>query len=102
MLSANRRAHLVAVEQINGILGDFALSKDEISLGRSQNNDIVISDQSVSRVHARLMRRNGTYELSDLGSFNGTFLGKRKLTEPTMIAEGDEVRFGDIRYILRF
>jgi len=53
---------------------EYTLFKDEVTVGRGEDNDVVIPHASVSRAHARLMKRNGAYELMDLNSTNGTFV----------------------------
>jgi pSer/pThr/pTyr-binding forkhead associated (FHA) protein len=70
------------------------------TLGRAVDNDIVISDPSVSRHHARLVIVDGAAELRDLGSQNGTFVGDRRITA-TRLAEGDTIRLGDARFTFR-
>jgi len=97
-----RGAHLIAVEPADPIPTDFSLMKDEISVGRSEDNDVVIPHPSISRVHARLMHRDGDYELTDLGSANGSFVSNQQVSAPTIVANGSELRFGSIRFILRF
>jgi pSer/pThr/pTyr-binding forkhead associated (FHA) protein len=56
----------------------------------------------VSRAHARLMKRNGAYELMDLNSTNGTFVDDRRLAGSQALSNGSRVRFGDVQFILRF
>ena len=54
---------------------EFALEKDQISIGRAKENDIVIDNIAVSRKHAEITRKEGgAYFIRDLGSSNGTFL----------------------------
>ncbi len=54
---------------------EFALEKDQISIGRAKENDIVIDNIAVSRKHALIQRKEGEgYVLRDLNSSNGTFL----------------------------
>jgi hypothetical protein len=99
---SNSGAHLTAIEPVDPIPTDFSLFKDEISVGRGEDNDVVIPHPSVSRAHARLMRRDGVYELTDLGSTNGSFVNNQQVRGSTIVANGSEVRFGNIRFILRF
>jgi hypothetical protein len=99
---SNSGAHLTAIEPVDPIPTDFSLLKDEVSVGRGEDNDVVIPHPSVSRAHARLMRRDGGYELTDLGSTNGSFVNNQQVRGSTMVANGSEVRFGNIRFILRF
>jgi len=69
------------------------------TIGRTPGNDIVVSDPSVSRRHAELRDRGGGhYELSDLGSSNGTLLrtgGGWQRIEISEVFPEDGVRFGD-------
>ena len=49
-------------------------------IGRSADNDIVISDKSVSRHHATISLENGRYVVRDLESQNGTFMSGRRMS----------------------
>jgi hypothetical protein len=95
-------ARLTTVNPVDPLPAEFALLKDEISLGRGENNDVVIPHASISRAHARLMRRNGAYELVDLNSTNGSYVNEQPVHGSVRIASGSEVRLGDIKFILRF
>ncbi len=95
-------ARLTTVNPVDPLPAEFALLKDEISLGRGENNDVVIPHASISRAHARLMRRNGAYELVDLNSTNGSYVNEQPVQVSVRIASGSEVRLGDIKFILRF
>jgi pSer/pThr/pTyr-binding forkhead associated (FHA) protein len=71
-------------------------------VGRGEENDIVIPHASVSRTHARLTRRGGIFELTDLNSTNGSYVNDRPVQGNVTVASGSEVRFGDIRFVLSF
>jgi pSer/pThr/pTyr-binding forkhead associated (FHA) protein len=64
------------------------------SIGRALDNDIVVSDASVSRHHATIEASNGSYRLRDLGSQNGTYIGGERITEAPL-GSGAAVRIGD-------
>ena len=95
-------ARLTTVNPVDPLPAEYALLKDEVSLGRGEDNDVVIPHASISRTHARLMRRNGTYELMDLNSTNGSYVNEQPVHGSTIVASGSEVRLGDIKFILRF
>jgi hypothetical protein len=95
-------ARLTTVNPMDPLPAEYALLKDEVSLGRGEDNDVVIPHASISRAHARLMRRNGTYELMDLNSTNGSYVNEQPVHGSTVVASGSEVRLGDIKFILRF
>jgi pSer/pThr/pTyr-binding forkhead associated (FHA) protein len=63
-------------------------------IGRALDNDIVVSDASVSRHHATIEASNGSYRLRDLGSQNGTYVGGERITEAPL-GSGAAVRIGD-------
>ncbi|MFZ0890684.1 MAG: FHA domain-containing protein, partial [Candidatus Binataceae bacterium] len=97
-----RGARLVAIEPIDPVPAEYSLLKDEVSLGRSEESDVVIPHTSVSRTHARLLRRDGGYELTDLNSTNGCFINNQRVQGSVMVPNGSEVRLGDVRFILQF
>ncbi len=94
-------ARLVTVDPVGPLPSEYALLKDEVTLGRGEDNDVVIPHASVSRAHARLMRRNGGFELMDLGSTNGSYVDERKVQGSVFVSPGSQVRFGDIRFLLQ-
>jgi hypothetical protein len=95
-------ARLTTVNAIDPIPAEYALLKDEIALGRGEDNDVVIPHASISRAHARLMRRDGAYELMDLNSTNGSYVNEQPVHGSVRVQSGSEVRLGDIKFVLRF
>lgn len=66
----------------------------ENSIGRSRSCDIQIPDNSVSRDHAVLMRREEGWFVCDTGSHAGTRVRNKQITEPTLVQIGDKIRMG--------
>ncbi len=73
----------------------YDLTRDTITLGRDITNDIVINDPEVSRHHARLVFSAGSYLIEDLRSTNGTFVNRRRISGPQMLAHGDLIGLGE-------
>ena len=72
----------------------YPLKGPVISIGRDRGNDLVLADDSkVSRSHAELQLRDGQWMLVDLGSSNGTTVGKRKV-EQHPLRDGDQIQLG--------
>jgi predicted component of type VI protein secretion system len=63
-------------------------------LGRSRQCDIVLNDPNVSREHAEIRPRGGSWVLSDLGSTNGSVLNGRRIDGSEVIRPGDEIELG--------
>jgi FHA domain-containing protein len=63
--------------------------KDRYLIGRGKHCDLVIHSGKVSREHAAITREGADYFIADLGSSNGTWFGKRRITR-RQIQEGDE------------
>ncbi|MGC2761964.1 MAG: FHA domain-containing protein, partial [Candidatus Binatus sp.] len=94
-------ARLVAVDRVDPVPAEYSLMKDEISIGRGEDNDVVIPHASVSRQHARLMRRAGGFELMDLNSTNGSYVDDRQIHGSAFVSAGSRLRLGDIRFVLQ-
>ncbi|GII79491.1 peptide-binding protein [Sphaerisporangium rufum] len=71
-------------------------------VGRGSECDLVLTDLTVSRVHAELRRDAGAEDwlLADLGSLNGTRLNGWRLVGPARVRAGDEISFGDCAFLL--
>jgi FHA domain/Domain of unknown function (DUF1707) len=69
-------------------------------IGRSRSSGCVLADPTVSRAHAVVSYRDGTWSLRDLGSTNGTYVNGRRITDETEVGPGDEVAFGAEQYLL--
>lgn len=65
-----------------------------VMLGRSRQCDVVLEDANVSRQHAEIRPRGGSWVLSDLGSTNGSSLNGRRIDGPEVIKPGDEIELG--------
>ena len=66
-------------------------------IGRSRNNDLTLSDHSVSRIHAEIRANDeGALSLNDLESLNGVFVNDNRI-ESIQLREGDAVDIGDVR-----
>jgi hypothetical protein len=94
-------ARLVTQNPAGPIAAEYSLLKDEVALGRGTENDLVIPHVSVSRAHARIVRRNGSYQLTDLNSTNGTYLNNEPVQGWVTIPNGSEVRLGEVSFIFR-
>ncbi|WP_431780594.1 FHA domain-containing protein FhaB/FipA [Streptomyces chumphonensis] len=72
-----------------------ALQGQTISLGRAHDSTIVLDDDYASSRHARIYPdRDGQWIVEDLGSTNGTYLDRSRLTTPTPIPPGAPLRIG--------
>ncbi|MFI9611156.1 FHA domain-containing protein [Streptomyces sp. NPDC052023] len=72
-----------------------ALQSQTITLGRAHDSTIVLDDDYASSRHARIYPdRDGQWIVEDLGSTNGTYLDRTRLTTPTPIALGAPIRIG--------
>ena len=70
------------------------------TIGRTRDCDLCLTDLSVSRMHALLVRREDGWVLSDLGSHNGTRLNGWLVREAVRVRAGDRVEFGSMAFII--
>lgn len=81
---------------------DISLQKLPCILGKMEDcSDIVLRDPSISRMHARIFEEDGELYLQDLNSTNGSYINNLELegNETVKLKMGDEVIFGNLRYI---
>lgn len=71
-----------------------------VLIGRGYGCDLVLTDLTVSRVHAELYHGTAGWTLVDLGSTNGTRINCRRLTGPTPVRVGDEISFGRSSFVV--
>lgn len=69
------------------------------TIGRAVENDIVITNKRVSRVHAQIRRDGRHLFLEDQGSSNGTFLNDERLLKSTELRDNDRITIGDVNFI---
>lgn len=67
---------------------------DEVIIGRAEKCHLVLDDSYVSQMHARIFTRDGAVLVEDLGSTNGTYVNRRRITSPTELQRGDRVKIG--------
>ena len=90
------KQHELAREVVELVLDDRTYpleGRGPWTVGRSQENDIVVPDPNVSRRHARLSRADSGFVVEDLGSTNGTLLDGAPI-DRERIESGDELTFG--------
>jgi pSer/pThr/pTyr-binding forkhead associated (FHA) protein len=77
------------------------LSDMPVTLGRAQDSTIVLDDDYVSSRHARIYPRDGQWLVEDMGSTNGTYLERQKVSGPTPVKIGVPIRIGKTTVELR-
>jgi pSer/pThr/pTyr-binding forkhead associated (FHA) protein len=70
------------------------LSDQQITLGRANDATLVLNDDYASSRHARIFPQDGQWIVEDLGSTNGTYLDRQKVTRPTPVPVGVPIRIG--------
>ncbi|MGQ9474727.1 MAG: FhaA domain-containing protein [Actinomycetota bacterium] len=74
------------------------LEGSRLSIGRSEENDLVLPDPRVSRFHAEIERAPQGYVLRDLGSTNGTLVNGRRVRE-RLLEDGDTISVAEVRMV---
>jgi hypothetical protein len=70
------------------------LADQQITIGRASDATLVLADDYASTRHARLFPQNGEWIVEDLGSTNGTYLDRHKVTQATTVPVGVPIRIG--------
>ena len=86
------RLLIVTEGPLTGVTID--LKDQQITLGRANDATIVLNDDYASSRHARIFPQDGQWILEDLGSTNGTYLDRQKVTRPVPVSPGTPIRIG--------
>ncbi len=78
----------------------FALRRGRTLVGRRETNDIVLSEPSVSSLHAWIINADEKYRVMNMLSTNGTFINDVKVHEANLV-HGDRVRFGSVEFVFQ-
>lgn len=92
-------SRLIALGPPGSVGKELELTRGYMTLGRSHSNDLVLSEPTVSRVHASVtVEQDGRVSVQDLGSSAGTTVNGRPATGPVILRSGDVVSFGRARF----
>ena len=103
-LSADEKAIISKLEPGNAMFlilagpgkgSRYLLDKEELSVGREPSSDIFLDDITVSRKHARLIRK-ASFMVEDQNSLNGTYVNAKSI-DKSSLKNGDEVQIGKFR-----
>jgi pSer/pThr/pTyr-binding forkhead associated (FHA) protein len=72
----------------------IALSDQPVTIGRAPDSTLVLDDDYVSSRHARLVPQQGRWLIEDMGSTNGTYLDRTRVSVPTAVPLGTPIRIG--------
>lgn len=92
----NKSQYPRLVISINNTLKKYTISKPCVTIGRDDDNDVVLNSFSVSRKHAQIVYSGNEYVLIDDNSRNGVSVNGEKIVEPRHIKDGDKILLGDV------
>ena len=72
-----------------------------VTIGKGPATIQISDDPAVSTRHAEVALRGGAFVVTDLGSTNGTFVNNQRIAQPTRLADGDLLRFGNTQMKFR-
>lgn len=83
-------------------VGSKMLVEDELVIGRQTGGAGQFPDAELSRRHARIAREvGGDFGIEDLGSSNGTFVNRLRISAPTLLSIGDSIELGGTALVVR-
>lgn len=75
--------------------GSIIPIRSDLTIGRKDNNSIVLSDPHISGNHAQIIVRNDSLFIEDLNSTNGTYLNGNKISNKVKLSNKDEIKIGN-------
>ncbi len=99
-LTCSAMALRLIIEDEAGATTIVPLGKDAVTIGRLAGNTIQLTEQNVSRHHARLSLESGSWMINDLGSYNGIKINNQVIQGRMRLSPGDLVQIGDYHLTL--
>lgn len=81
---------------------ELALKRAIVSVGREEDNEVWLDDDTISRYHAELAWDKGHVYVTDCDSLNGVSLNGRRIRTSLLIKHGDELEIGGHRFMLKY
>ncbi len=78
---------------------EWAVSDAPATIGRNREIGVIVFDTKVSRRHARIFKNGNRYFIEDLGSTNGTYVDREKITKPTTLLNEQFFQVGESLFI---
>ena len=88
----------VAVLGATGMVGQRFAFSNHISIGRGNDNDIVLNDSFASHHHAEIALLNNLYVIEDMGSVNKTYVNNEPITGRQYLQSGDLISVGSATF----
>lgn len=89
---------LTSMDEAKLKVGSVIPMATAITLGRKENNTVVLNDRFVSSYHAKIYLKNREYYLEDLQSTNGTYVNENKIEGNVRLNVNDIIRFGSTAF----
>lgn len=88
------------IEDLEGATTVVPLATATVTIGRKEHNTIQLTEQNVSRTHAKLTYRDDGWLIEDLRSYNGVKVNGIPISQPTLLREGDLIQIADYHLTL--
>jgi hypothetical protein len=88
------------IEDLEGATTVVNLGNEDVTIGRKPHNTIQLTEQNVSRSHAKLIFQDDGWVIQDLGSYNGVRVNGVPIGGPTVLRESDLIQIGDYHLTL--
>ena len=88
------------IEDLEGSTTVVNLGNEEVTIGRKPHNTIQLTEQNVSRSHAKLNFQDDGWLIHDLGSYNGVKVNGVAIHQPALLRESDLIQIGDYHLTL--
>ena len=89
------------IEDDEGRRTVIPIVRDEITIGRNDQNMVRLEEKNVSRKHGRLVREDGHFYVEDLGSFTGIRVNGEKIKGKLLVKEGDLIQISEYDLMLQ-